>query len=197
MATAVEVLKAWKYQADRVHLSPYDSRAFPEDLFVTLYHLAKPMLGLIFPGWNTTMTLADFVGFMNTHQKGMVIGVLKPDWKVAGWAWLNEIEGVSGARKASFGFGFFRKFHRTPEIREISRLALAYWFEQIGIDVLYGATLRRNYAAIRFSREMGFNQIGVAPKFFVKDGKMEDAWLVCLERGDFERNTFSTEQVVI
>lgn len=186
-ADANEILETWQYRTERVHLSPYSSEAFDELFLPRLYLKTKEegLLDLIFPGWHSKMTLPDFVDYLNARQQGFVVATLRPDYPVVGYGWLNEIEGVNGARKASFGFCFFREYHRSEEIRDLARLALAYWFKEIDLNVLYGATLFSNRPAIKFSQEMGFHQIGLAPKFFVKGNRMDDAWIVVLEREDF------------
>lgn len=182
--TAEEIVQKWKYATDRVHLSPYEPAAFDEDFLVLLYQQMKRdnLVELVCLPTN----LNDFVSYL--HARPIVVGCVKsPDYPVAGFGWLNEVEGVDGARKASFGFSFFRKHWGKPEIGEISDLALEWWFRECRIDILYGASLTFNRAARIFAARMGFTSVGILPGFFVINGEMLDAHLVYLKKEYWEK----------
>lgn len=184
---AKEIVDTWKYSTERVHLCPYDPEAFDEDFLVKLYRKTKDdgLMELVFPAMASTLNA--FVSYL--HARPMVIGCLKlPDYPVVGFGWLNEAEGYDGARKASFGFTFFRQFWGKSEIGEISKLAIRWWFTECRIDVLYGATLSFNRAARLFAIRMGFTSVGNMPGFFIRDGEMLDAHLVCLRKSDWKGN---------
>jgi RimJ/RimL family protein N-acetyltransferase len=175
----------WKYQTDEVVLSPYvDGQAeWPDDFLVSIYRMMKQdgTLEVVFPGI-TDLTLNGFVGYLK--DKPLLTCVRKSDMNVMGFAFLWGIEGEKPHRKASLGFVYFKPFWGTSLIRQTSRLALQWWFNELGIEVLYGATLKSNRLARRFAAELGFLKMGDMPMFFWNSSHQElkDAVLLCLTR---------------
>lgn len=179
----------WKYQTDEVVLSPYvDGQAqWPDDFLVGIYRMMKQdgTLEVVFPGM-TDLTLNGFIGYLK--DKPLLTCVLKETMAVMGFAFLWGIEGEKPHRKASLGFVYFKPWWGSRFIRQTSRLALQWWFEELGIEVLYGATLKTNRLARRFSAELGFQRMGDMPKFFWDDKlkELKDAVLLCLPRSVWE-----------
>ena len=179
---------AWKYQTEKVLLLPYASQNFPDELLPELYMMCKrdKTSGIIFPGM-PKLTMGEFVA--HVHDKPLLIGISKADKKVLGFAWLYSVEGIDNARKAAIGFACFREGwgrRRDPasgqNIRELTQLALGWWFCQLGIQILYANTLALNRLTQAFVSEFGFRRLATLPKFFVRDGVLVDSVLFCLDR---------------
>jgi RimJ/RimL family protein N-acetyltransferase len=191
METVVEapvVEQKWPYQSERVHLLPYvegsPSNVFHEDFLFLLHRQCKEegILEILFPGM-PFVTVARFVAYLK--DRPVLVGLIKPESRVAGFGFLYEVEGNDESRKATCGFCFFKEWWGTPEIREISRICLKYWFKEVKLKVLFGTTLWRNKLAVRFAKNLGFESIGRVPKFFYKDGKLEDMHFLYLTPENF------------
>lgn len=173
------------YQTDKVILAPYiDNRqAFPDDFLVHLYTQMKKdrTLDTVFAGM-PTVSLNRFVAYLS--KQPVVIYVIKPN-DVVGFGWITQSEGVNGARKASFGFTFFRKYWGTERVRDLCWFSLRWWFNELNIDILYATSLSTNRLATNFSRIFGFTKIGTLPMFFQKGESLVDGTLICLKRDDF------------
>lgn len=174
----------WQYFTERVHLIPYvdgnPSQVFPEDFLFYLYQTCKTqnLVDILFPGMQ--MTPARFVAYLK--DRPILLGLVKPQkpgdgiFEYAGFGFLYEVENG----KATVGFCFFRKWWGSPEISVLSKLCLRYWFQVTKLQIIFGTTLERNRLAIRFARNLGFRSVGRVPKFFFKNGKLEDAHLLYL-----------------
>ena len=185
------MIAGWKYQTEKTALVPYDKAwpAFPDGLLGHLYLRAKEdnLLATTFCGMPTP-NFDSFVSYLS--GKGVLVqiyclqgedGALTP----AGFCFLHGVDGPDGARMAMFGFCFFREYWGRTEVRELVWACLAYWFEVIKVDVLYGITRLDNFLARNFSRNFGFREIAVLPKFLYSGGVRTDARLVLLERSSF------------
>jgi hypothetical protein len=181
----------WKYQTDDVLLLPYASENFPDSLLPELYMMCKrdKTIGLIFPG-QPKVGMGEFCAAL--WDKPLLIGISKEEKKILGFAWLHSVEGTENARKGALGFACFREGwgrRRNPKmgqkIRELTRLALGWWFCELGVQILYANTLATNRLTQAFVSEFGFNRIGTLPKFFSRDGALVDSVLFCLDRDAF------------
>jgi RimJ/RimL family protein N-acetyltransferase len=182
------VLTESTYENEKVALLTYwegPNSPFPETFLSVLYAKTKEdgLIGRVFPGMQIK-TLNQFIHHMN--GKPLVVGYVKGNPpQIAGYGWLWETQGTETARKSSFGFCFLKKFFGSDEIRQLARMALHWWFVDLKVQVLYGATLESNRQAIAFAKEIGFTVIGKAPKFFTRKDVLVDACLVFQERDDF------------
>lgn len=158
---------------------------FPDEFLFALYKRTKDekLLSWCFPGQGEISFEAFVVA---VRKRWLVVASSASLNQFLGYGWLFEVEGQPMYRKASLGFVFFRKFHCTSMIREAARKAISWWFENVQLQVLYGATLSENLPAKRFSRQLGFRQIGTAPLFFSGPGGSFDAHLVCVTREEWE-----------
>jgi len=192
MATSVKPnVDVWPYCTERVHLTPYvegnKSSLFPEEFLFSLYAQCKKehLLDVLFPGM-PLVTAARFVAYLK--DRPVLVGFVKSDiapLKVAGFGFLYEVEGEEVARKATVGFCFFKEWWGSKEIVDLSKLCLRYWFNEVKLKVVFGTTLWRNRLAWRFARNLGFVSIGKVPRFFSKDGKLEDMHLLYLTPENF------------
>jgi len=185
-------VSGWEYQTDKVILLPYsqqNQKMFREHFLAELYFRLRDeeTLSIIFPGMGIAH-LNDFIRYM-ARAFGFVIPALRDGEKVipVGLGWIPEMDGVDGARKAAFGFGFFKEMwvnrERVRRHVDLSTLMLAYWFQECKIDILYGTSI--NPKAINYSRRFGFSEPYLLPKFFCRDGVLTDARLIHLEKETF------------
>jgi hypothetical protein len=183
-------LESWAYQTPNAVMVPYRAAAtsfYPEDFLVSLYYrlVEQDLLTVIFPGMAISH-LNKFINFMSTHA--CVICFTKDGNRItdtAGFGYIPETDGVDGARKASFGFGFFREHHATQEARTLSWFMLAFWLIELKIDVLFGTTLKSNGLARNFSLNFGFKNHVDIPKLFFREDELQDATVMLLEKEDF------------
>lgn len=190
----------WTYQSERVALFPYWDKPgspYPEDFLAGLYLKCKKdgVLQLVFAGMEG-IRLNHFIRHLS--EKPLVVGFIRSEegrfdaTKPVGFGWLWGVEGEGREKKASLGFSFFREYVGTQEIRDITRLALAWWFIELDIAILYGTTLAKNRPAIAFAREFGFRSVGDLPRFFYQDGKLVDGHMFVLSREEFLDQESST-----
>lgn len=196
MSQAEQVVDGWKYRDGDVMLVQYidgkTGNGFPDDFLVWLYRRSQQdgIMGMMFPG-DDHLTLGQFVSRLST--KGLVVGLVKKPntpagelgYDVAGYGWLEERAGVEGGRKATVAYGFFKQYWGTAAIRAIARLAVRFWFEESGADVLFGVSRKTNTLTHRFSREVGFQFVADIPKFISRDGKLADATLFYMSKEQF------------
>ena len=182
----------WPYQSATTIMVPYKAQQtdfFPEDYLVSLYCrlVEQELLDIIFPGMNFTH-LNQFITFFNSPAHPLLTCLLHENGQItttAGIGYITETDGREGARKAGFGFGFFKEHWATQEARTLSWFMLAFWMFDLKIDVLFGTTLKQNGLARNFSQNFGFQLLGDIPKLFFRSGELEDATLMLLEKPVF------------
>lgn len=192
-AVAEAVVPAWPYQDETTIVVPYQKTGgiFRETFLPEIYFRLKDedTLKLIFPGMGI-QHLNDFVCYMS-RVRGFVIPCRKEGEQVipCGLGWMAEIDGVDGARKGAFGFGFFKEMWvnrvRVRQHVSLSFEMLNYWFTTFSIDNMFGTSI--NPKALAYSRRFGFTKPIVLPKFFNQDGTLIDAHVISLERPTFMR----------
>lgn len=170
LQAGIEAVRSWPYQNHRAVILPYvesNTEVFPEEFLGRMYMRLKAegTLQLSFPGMNFTH-LNRFISYVSNIRLGFVIGCLKTTKKPhpVGWAYLSEVDGEEGQRKANFAFGFFKEIHGRREHVDLSMFYLNFWFQQYKIDQLYGTTI--NPLALNYSKRFGFQRLCVLPKFF-------------------------------
>jgi hypothetical protein len=182
--------KPWQYQSDDLCLTPYQdsvNQTYREEFLAGVYAQLKVenTLDILLPGLQP-LCLNKFVAYF--HDRPMVLGTVRnaqEDWDVAGFGWLFQIEGNESGRRGNCGYAFFRKYWGTPAIRQLSRWALSYWFNECKMDVIFGAALATNVLAQRFDRELGFTPMGVARKWFPTANGLRDAVVVSMTKEEF------------
>lgn len=188
----------WPYCNDKVHLALYvdgtKSPLFSNEFLFFLYSQCKrdKILNILFPG-KPDITPAWFVSYLK--DRTVLVGITKPTFEIAGFAFLYEVEGSGEALKATVGFAFFKKWWGSSEIKDISRFALSWWFNEAKLKIIFGTTLWRNRLAWKFAREMGFSSLGKIPMFFCRNGSFEDAHLVYLKEEDFKDTDGRTKRL--
>lgn len=160
-------------------------KIFPDEFMVALWRRTRDegILPWCFPGQGE-ISLEAFISML--RKKWLVLASSASLNQFLGYGWLFEVEGEPMYRKASLGFCFFKQFHGTQMIREAARKAVSWWFENVQLQVLYGMIRTDNLSAIRFSRLLGFQRIGVAPRFFSGPGGTYDGYFTCVTREQWE-----------
>jgi RimJ/RimL family protein N-acetyltransferase len=189
METAVQL-----ETASDVLVFPYveGQNIFPDEFLVALWRRTKDegLLPWCFPGLGD-ISLEEFI--VQVRNRWLVVASSRSLNKFLGYGWLFEVLGQPGYRKASLGFGFWKEFWGKEIIREAARKAVSWWFDNVQLQVLYGAMRHDNEPAIRFSRELGFRQIGTAPLFFSGAAGSFDAHLVCITKDEWEASLGRTQ----
>jgi RimJ/RimL family protein N-acetyltransferase len=180
-----------KYQNEAVALVPYwegPESPHNENTLPYLYLRCKQdgILHRAFAGFGRRIGFSAFVSYLS--NKPVVLGVVKADNDIAGFGFLHEVEGEKGFRKASLGYAFFKKYWGQREIREISVFALRWWFQELGVEILYGSTLATNRLAVKYAGAMGFKKTGDLPKFFAGEDQLRDGVLFVQDRATFFSN---------
>lgn len=186
------MLANWKYQTEKVALVPYDRAwpLFPDGLLGHLYLRTKQdgLLDTVFCGVETL----DFdwvVGYLGSKSVTLQIYCLQEEAKPLtpiGYCFVMGTSGKLGARRANFGFTFFKEYWGRTEVRDLVTLCLAYWMEVLKIDVLHGVTLADNFLSRNFSRNFGFEEVAIIPKFLYRQEELVGARIVMLDRATFE-----------
>lgn len=122
-----------------------------------------------------------------------------PDGRtIAGFAFMTAFAGppvsdsgpqIIGPRSGLAGYGFFRPFWGSNEIKVCIMLVLAYLFNRYRLVTLHGQTYSDNPLSLRFMEQFGFKRTGLLEKFLARrkaDGGIElvDCQLTSLSRED-------------
>ena len=175
------------YQTEKLAMVPYmpGTPVYNDNIYPYLYAKTRDegKLPLVFQedGFN----LGKFVDFFERLKTMQVLCHVEPnkDLKPVGYSWVGAPSGVDGARGVICGFCFFREAKRTA--RDLGRLGIAYWFEDLRITILHGLILEHNTPAINYSKRLGFKEVAYAPKWKYVDGRLVGVRLVQLEADDF------------
>lgn len=186
----VHNLDAWPYQDEKWLVAPYREQNFPEAFLVECFAKlrAQRSLDLAFAeGGN--ISLNSFIVRMTRSQ--LWVGMEKPVMEPALLAWLWEVTGADGQKRASMGFAAFARYWGNRRLYDLADLVLDCWFREVGIERLVGTILAGNRPSFRFAERVGFTRCGVLPGFF--DGR--DAEVVMLAKHDFSaRREHGTER---
>jgi Acetyltransferase (GNAT) domain len=122
------------------------------------------------------MNLTKFLGLFDRRQ--VLIGLEKETNKVVGLGWLWAVEGQPPATKASIAYCFFKEFWGGQAIKSLARLSIDFWFNELGVNVLFGSIVDSNRLALRFCKNLGFKTIIDVPYMFSTQGAFEHGMLV-------------------
>lgn len=173
-----------KYESEQVVLGAFDESRMRETLLAELYFKLKAdrTIERSMPGSHATLN--SFICYVRSRPS-VLIPLSREGSNPLGLAWLCEAEGVKGARKASAGYVFFKEHWGTPAIDEAAWLILGYWFKELGVNIMYGTGLEWNRWTVAFMKRFGFEELCRLPKFFYRDGKLQDGTLLVLEEDKF------------
>ncbi len=194
----METLKAkpGRYVGERVFLFPYSPAQAPfstadgpvPELLGYLYDQTKRdgLLELLFAG-EAQPSKNTFI--VKLFGKAVVVAFKLPvNGETAipvGYGWLENVEIVGERKKASCSFAMFKSFWGREEVTEAGEMTLHFWFNELGLDVLFGPMLKRNELAKRFAEELGFKTVAEIPQFFLSESGFEDCTLLMLSKADF------------
>lgn len=82
---------------------------------------------------------------------------------LAGLGWLTSICERNGVKRSEIGMVFFREWQHGSLPAEWCDQMIDFSFEQLGMSAIYGTTPEANRAAVKFSKQMGFDQFGPIP----------------------------------
>jgi RimJ/RimL family protein N-acetyltransferase len=181
----------WKYQTDKVYLAPYTAALANEydGLLGHLYLRTKKdgLLSTAFPGL-PEINFDKFVSYLSGGKVILQIYYLKTGETMTpiGYCYLYNVDGEPGDRLAEFGFCFFKEYWFARFTVPLGWLCIAYWFEELQVDLLYGATLTSNRLARMYCRRFGFEELGDFPKFLRCANGRQDGTIVVLEKHKFQ-----------
>lgn len=177
------------YQTKTLGVFPYMAGVpvFRDGMLPFLYTKLKAegKTGDLFCGDEKNMD--DFVSFFNRIKTLQVLCRIKEDKDLVpvGIGWADLPRGKDGARACQCGEAFFDGASKTSDARDLARLALAYVFNALKIDVIHGIQLESNYAARNFSVRLGFKECAIVPKWHYINGELEAARIMILKKEDF------------
>lgn len=127
----------------------------------------------------------QFIAFFEKRKTLQVLCRVESnkDLKPAGYCWVDNPVGVDGARSALCGFCFFQDAVEVS--RDLGRLGLAYWFEDLMIDTIHGILLESNIPGKNYAARLGFTDWGVVPDRHYHNGALEGARVMFLRKKNF------------
>jgi hypothetical protein len=177
------------YGTSKLQVIPYmpGTVVYRDGMLPFLYTKLKEegKVSATFCGDNKTMD--EFVAYFNRIKVMQVLCRVTSDnlYLPVGLSWVDNCRGVDGARVAMCGEAFFDGASRTRDARDLARLALAYAFEDLRIDVLHGVQVSSNFAARNFSAKLGFKKVAEVPNYHFICGELVDATVMMLKKTDF------------
>ena len=177
------------YGVPGLQMVPYmtGSPVYRDGMLPFLYEKVKAegLLSDVFCG--DQMNQDSFVSFFDRLKTMQVLCRVTEEGKLiaVGFSWVMSPKGVDGARSVECGEAFFDGAAKTPDARALAKLALAYAFEALRVDVVFGRQVADNIAARNFSRRLGFREIAVIPKMHAFDGELWDGRIMMLEKEEF------------
>ena len=133
------------------------------------------------------MNLDSFVAFFDRLKTMQVLcRVTEADKLVpVGFSWVMNAKGVDGHRSCECGEAFFDGAAKTPDARALARLAVAYAFHALRIDVLFGRQVASNIPARNFSRRIGFREVATIPCMHFVNGELVDGRVMMLKKDEY------------
>jgi hypothetical protein len=183
-------MRGWMYyQTKELALVPYMENT-PVYIDATLPHLyyetkKEDKIEPVFCG--DDLNLGQFVAFFEKRKTMQVLCRVKNDKTLQprGYCWVDNPKGEDGSRSAMCGFAFWGDATADSCARDLARLGLAYWFEDLKIDVIHGIMLESNILARNFAARLGFREVAVVPKYHYYRGELVGARVMMLEAKDF------------
>lgn len=129
-------------------------------------------------------SLDEFISYFHALKTAQILCRVKEDLRLepVGISWVMLPRGVDGARVAQCGFAFFGGSGRSEDSRSLARLGVAYFFEDLRIDVLHGVQVKENLMARNFAQNIGFEEVAIVPKWHFIAGELWDARILMLEK---------------
>lgn len=185
-------MRGWQYYGTKtLQIVPYmpGTPVYLDSMMPHLYFSLKKEGKIAATFCGEDKNLDEFISYFHRIKTAQILCRVKEDLKLdpVGISWVDLPRGVDGARACQCGMAFFGAVTRTPDAQMLGWLGLAYWFEDMMIDVLHGVQLKSNVAARNFALKLGFIEVAEVPYWHYVDDKLEAARVMMLERAKFER----------
>lgn len=181
-------------QVNALNAQLFIKTGLTEELLAAAYLLLQRD-GLLDTVWyNGAPGLSDFLRWHRDKDKLYLGAFVRPtldagdsELHLAGLGWLWSIQGPPGGRKAEVGFAYLKEHHGTRIPEELTRQMIQYCFDDLEMDALYGTTPEPNKLAIRFSKRLGFSQVGPLPAYCTWHGQPCGAIISYMSRAQWEQ----------
>ena len=171
-------MNGWAYYGTKsLQVCPYmpGTPVYRDNTLPFLYEKTKEegKMTTVFCG--DDLNLEKFITFFVKRQTMQVLCKVRPNKTLipVGYCWVDNPVGVDGARSVTCGFCFFKEGIRVCV--DLGRLGLAYWFEDLKIDVVHGILLESNDPGMRYALRLGFLDWGVVPDRHCLNGTLVGA----------------------
>lgn len=177
------------YQTSKLAVVPYmkGTPVYKDGMLPFLYFKLKEEQKLQATFCGVEHNLDSFISYLDRLKTVQILCEITSadQYLPVGFSWIDNPRGVDGSRVAMPGEAFFDGASRRHSARDLARLALAYSFEDLRIDIFHGIQEVSNIAARNFSVKLGFKQVAIVPKYHFYDGELRDARVMMLEKKDF------------
>jgi hypothetical protein len=154
-------------------------RLHDEDLYATVFHE------------RTDFTFAEFMQFFSrpltlvqvcaeVDEHGAIVDL-------AGLCWLADYEQLPSHRRACGSFAFFRKYWSPKWTDLFAKTLLAYYFEDLQLDLLIGVTPEPNRAARVFTVRSQLRYVARLPDYTTYQGKRCAALIASLTKEEYQQ----------
>lgn len=181
-------MKGWMYyQVEGLAVVPYmrGTPVWRDGVLPDLYRMTRDegKIETVFCGDNFNMD--QFVTYFEKRKTMQILCKVEDDktLKPAGYCWVDLPRGVDGAKAVMSGFCFFDEYVRIAH--DLGRLGVAYWFQDLLVDVIHGVLLESNEAGAHYAEMLGFHEVAIVPKYHYYHGELVNARVVMLEKDDF------------
>lgn len=183
-------MRGWNwYGTKTLQVCPYmpNSPVYRDGMLPFLYNKLRSEGNVAVTFCGDDKGMDAFVSYFDKIKTLQVLCRVENDktLKPIGFSWLDNPIGIDGARAARVGMAFFDGAAKTKDARDVSRLALAYAFEDLKIDVLHGLELIHNIPARNFSARLGAKQVAIVPQSLYWNGELVDARVMMITAQEY------------
>lgn len=160
---------------------------FPPNVLNLIYRklCAENLDRLLFH--NKSVTEEEFVKFA-TDDALTSIFLDQGNGRIAGIAWLTNIEDCESLRKGIGSFAFLKDYWHPPITQVFGDICMSQWFTVVGLTLVYGITPKPNRMAQQYCKRLGFTYLPCdIPGFVSFNGETVDARVCTLTKTDFEK----------
>ena len=196
MDEAVKEKKEFQLQRGNLLLMPYDARVgnIKEEVLVGLYHrLHDENLWPIVFHEDGGCTLLSFMNFFSSGKALLqIMAMVNNDGSIVdivGMAWLGDIVVCGGIlTKGTGSFVFFQDFQRPAYTDQFGEILIEYWFEVLGLDVIFGVTPEPNRTALIYVKRAGFKEVARIPNYTTFKGEVVTGVVTSLTKKEYENS---------
>lgn len=183
-------MEHWKWYGTKgLQVVPYmpGTPVYADGMLPALYFKLKEEGKIEQTFCGDTKNLDSFISFFDRLKTLQVLCLVDEGDKLipAGFSWVDNPRGKDGYRVATCGEAFFNAPAKTSAARGLARLALAYAFYALKIDVIHGLQVIDNIPARNFSMRLGFREVAIVPKYHAIDGELIDGRVLMLTKEEY------------